>query len=165
MDRIIFCKSSFFFIHDITFQGMFPMPQTLRPNTCNSCSEVNLTKISFGNGGHSFAIIISLSHLLNNFDTSITNILFIISPLHGHGISQDINVHFNTILMLRTSFKSWRPPKFGLFYHWAMHLFQMFGWQPFCNIRWKVWVIIKLKYFYTIFFSTFNLIYVNFKTI
>ncbi len=36
--------------------------QALSPNTCNSCSEINLTKTSFGNGGHCFTTIISLSH-------------------------------------------------------------------------------------------------------
>ncbi len=34
----------------------------LRPNICNNCSEVNLTKVVFGNGGHCFATIIGLSH-------------------------------------------------------------------------------------------------------
>jgi hypothetical protein len=28
------------------------MPHGLRPNTYNSCFEVNLTKVGFGDGGH-----------------------------------------------------------------------------------------------------------------
>jgi len=63
VDWIISCKSSSFFICDVTSQGTFPMPQALRPNTCNSSSEVNLTKVSFENGEHCFAIVTSLSHL------------------------------------------------------------------------------------------------------
>jgi hypothetical protein len=34
------------------------MPQTLKPNTCNSCYEINLTKVGFGNGGHCCATIV-----------------------------------------------------------------------------------------------------------
>ncbi len=49
------------------------------------------------------------------FGTNAANNFFIISPLHGHGISQDVNIHFSMVLMSRTSFKSWKPPKFGLF--------------------------------------------------
>jgi hypothetical protein len=41
---------------------MLPMPKALKPKICNSCSEVNLTKASFGNGGHYFATITNLSH-------------------------------------------------------------------------------------------------------
>ncbi len=62
VDWIISCKSSSFSIHDVTSQNTFPMLQALRPNTCNSCFEVNLIKTSFGNGGHFSTIIISLSH-------------------------------------------------------------------------------------------------------
>jgi hypothetical protein len=62
VDRIIFCKSSSFSIRDVASRGTFPMPQTLKPNTCNSYSEANLTKDSFENGGHCFAIVTILSH-------------------------------------------------------------------------------------------------------
>jgi hypothetical protein len=58
----MFCKSSSFSICDVAFRGMFPTPQALRPNTCYSCSEVNLTKVGFGNVGHYFATVTSLSH-------------------------------------------------------------------------------------------------------
>jgi hypothetical protein len=63
VDQIIFCKSSCFSIRDVASRGTFPTPQALRPNICNNCSETNLTKIGFGNGGHYFVIITSLSHL------------------------------------------------------------------------------------------------------
>jgi len=62
VDQIISCKSSSFSIYDVTSWGMFPTPQALRLNTCNSCFEVNLIKIGFGNGGHYFVTIMSLSH-------------------------------------------------------------------------------------------------------
>jgi hypothetical protein len=38
--------------------------------------------------------------------------------------------NFNMVLMSKTSFRNWRPPRFGLFYHQAMHLFWMFSQQP-----------------------------------
>jgi hypothetical protein len=41
---------------------MLPMPQTLRPNTCNNYFENDLTKVGFGNGGHYFATITNLPH-------------------------------------------------------------------------------------------------------
>jgi hypothetical protein len=41
---------------------MFRTTQALRPNICNSCSKVNLIKASFGNGGHYFPTVTSLSH-------------------------------------------------------------------------------------------------------
>ncbi len=63
MDRIISCKSSSFSIRHVVSQGMFPTPQALRPNTCNNCFKANLTKVGFGNGGHCFITITSLSHL------------------------------------------------------------------------------------------------------
>ncbi len=62
VDQIITCKCSSFSIRDVTFWGTLPMPHALRPNTCNSCSKVNLTNVGFGNGGHCFARVISLSH-------------------------------------------------------------------------------------------------------
>ncbi len=62
VDQIISCKSSHFSICDVAFQGTFPTPQTLKPNTYNNCFEANLTKVGFGNGGHYFVIITSLSH-------------------------------------------------------------------------------------------------------
>jgi hypothetical protein len=52
-----------FSIHDAASWNMFPMPQTLKPSTFNSCCETNLTKVGFGNGGHRYATIISSSHL------------------------------------------------------------------------------------------------------
>jgi hypothetical protein len=63
MDRITSCKSSSFSIRDVAFRSTLPTPQVLRPNTCNSYYEVNLTKVGFGNGGHYFTTITSLSHL------------------------------------------------------------------------------------------------------
>ncbi len=62
VDWIISCKSSSFSICDVASQGTLPMPYALKPNTCNSCFQVNLTKVGFGNGGHCFAIVINLSH-------------------------------------------------------------------------------------------------------
>jgi hypothetical protein len=35
----------------------------------------------------------------------MTSNLLIIPPLHGHGISQNVSIHFNMVLMLRTFFK------------------------------------------------------------
>ncbi len=34
----------------------------LKPNTCNSCSEANLTNVGFRNGGHYFVKVTSLFH-------------------------------------------------------------------------------------------------------
>jgi hypothetical protein len=62
VDRIISYKFSSFSIRDVAFQNTFPMPHALRPNTCNNYSEINLTKVSFGNGGHCFTTITNLSH-------------------------------------------------------------------------------------------------------
>jgi len=38
-----------------------------------------------------------------DFGTSAISNLLIIPPLHGHGISQDVSIHFGMVLMLRTS--------------------------------------------------------------
>jgi len=62
VDRIISCKSSSFSIRDVASRSTLPRPQTLRPNICNSCSKVNLTNTDFGNGGHCFVRVTSLSH-------------------------------------------------------------------------------------------------------
>ncbi len=62
VDWIISYKSSSFLIHDVASRNMLPMPKALRPNTYNNCSETNLTKVGFGNGGHCSAIIINLCH-------------------------------------------------------------------------------------------------------
>jgi hypothetical protein len=62
MDQIILYKSSSFSIHDVVYRSTFLMSQALRYNTCNIYFEVNLTKFGFGNGGHYFIIITSLSH-------------------------------------------------------------------------------------------------------
>jgi hypothetical protein len=78
----------------------------LKPKTCNNCFEVNLTKANFGNGGHYFAIITSLSHSCCALAWAQVATILIIPPLHGHGISQDVSIHFNMVLMLKTSFKS-----------------------------------------------------------
>jgi len=69
VDRIIFYTFSSFSIRDVGFQSTFPTPQALKPNTCNNYFETNLatanlTKTSFGNGGHCSATIINLSHLI-----------------------------------------------------------------------------------------------------
>ncbi len=56
VDRIIPYKSSSFSIRDVASRGTLPTPQTLKPNTFNNCSKANLTKASFENGGHYFAI-------------------------------------------------------------------------------------------------------------
>jgi len=85
---------------------MFLTPQALRLNTYNNGAKINLTKISFSNCGHGFATITNLSQLTLGFSMNVRSNLLIISPLHGHGISQDVNVHFNMVLMLRTSFTS-----------------------------------------------------------
>jgi hypothetical protein len=63
VDQIISCKSSSFSIRDVAFQSTLPMPHAVRPNTYNIYFEANLTKVGFGNGGHCFATINSLSHL------------------------------------------------------------------------------------------------------
>jgi hypothetical protein len=63
VDWIIFWKSSSFSIRDVAFRGMFPTLEALRPNTCNNCFKVNLTKVGFGNRGHCFTTITSLSYL------------------------------------------------------------------------------------------------------
>jgi hypothetical protein len=63
------------------------------------------------------------------FGMNAINNLLIIPPLHDHDISQDADVHFNMVLTSRTSLKSWKPPKFSLFCHQAMHLLQMFRQQ------------------------------------
>ncbi len=62
VDQIIFYKSSPFSIRDVTFWGTLPMPQALKPNIYNSCSKANLTNVGFGNGGHCFVRVTSLSH-------------------------------------------------------------------------------------------------------
>ncbi len=62
VDRIISCKSSSFSIYDVAFWSTLPTPQALKPNTCNGCSEANLTNVGFGNGGHCFARVTNLSH-------------------------------------------------------------------------------------------------------
>jgi hypothetical protein len=80
---------------------MFPTPQTLKPNTFNNHYELNLTKVGFGNGDNYKFIPLTLG-----FSMNATNKLLIISPLHGHGISQDANVHFGIVLMSKTSFKN-----------------------------------------------------------
>jgi len=60
MDRIIFCKFSYFCICDVVSWGTLPTPHALRLDICNNCFEVNLTKVGFSNGGNCFIIIISL---------------------------------------------------------------------------------------------------------
>ncbi len=62
VDRIISCKFSSFSICDVTSRGTLPTPHALKPNNCNNCFEVNLSKVGFGNDGHYFAIITNLSH-------------------------------------------------------------------------------------------------------
>ncbi len=62
VDQIISCKFSFFSIRDVASQATLPTPQVVKPNTCNSCSKANLTKASFGNGGHCFETIINFTH-------------------------------------------------------------------------------------------------------
>jgi hypothetical protein len=59
---MISCKSSFFSIRDVASRATLPTPQAARPNTYNSCSEANLTKAGFGNGGNCFAIVTSFTH-------------------------------------------------------------------------------------------------------
>jgi hypothetical protein len=43
-------------------EAHFPNLHASKPNTWNNCSEANLTKASFGNGGHCFATIITFTH-------------------------------------------------------------------------------------------------------
>jgi hypothetical protein len=97
------------------------MPHALKPNTCNSCSKVNLTKARFRDGGHCFATLPAYPTRAMLWHSEPSNLL-IIPPLHGHGVSQDASIHFSMILTLRTSFKSWKPPMFGLLCHQTMHL-------------------------------------------
>ncbi len=115
VDRIISCKFSSFSIRDIGSRGTLPMPQALKPNTCNNCSEANLTKIGFSNVGHYFVIIINLSHShwalawarLTTF-WSLCLCTVVASP--------KMRTFILTWFWCRgTSFRSWRPPKFGLF--------------------------------------------------
>jgi hypothetical protein len=139
VDWIISYKSSFFSIRDVAFLNTLPMPHALKPNTCNNCFEVNLTKVVFGNDGHFSTFFYNKYQFIPftlGFSMSATNNLLIIPPLHDHDISQDANAHFNMVWMSRTSLTSWKPPRFGLFYHQAMHFLQMLGQQPFgmiCN--------------------------------
>jgi hypothetical protein len=72
---------------------------------------MNLNKVGFSNDNYKFI------PLTLGFSMNATNKLLIISPLHGHGISQDANVHFGMILMSKTSFKSWRLHRFSLLRH------------------------------------------------
>ncbi len=99
VNRIISCEYLSFSICDVASWSTFPMPQALRPNTCNNCFEINLTKVGFGNGGHRYATIINSSHSHWGFSMTATSNLLIIPPLHGHGISQDVTVHFSMVLM------------------------------------------------------------------
>jgi hypothetical protein len=62
VDRIISYKFSFFSIRDVASLSTLPTPHTFKPNICNSCFEINLTKASFGNGGHYFARITNFTH-------------------------------------------------------------------------------------------------------
>jgi hypothetical protein len=52
----------------------------------------------------------------------------------------------NMVLMSKTSYRSWRPPRFGLFCHQAMHLLQMLGQQPFGIICENVSANFKLPF-------------------
>ncbi len=130
VDQIIPCTSSSFSIRDVASRSTLPTPHALRSNTFNNCSEANLTKTGFGSGGHCFAIATRWFHSHSALARARLATL-IISPLHSHGISQDASIHLGMVLMSRTSCRSWRPPRFGLFCHQAMHLFQMLGQQPF----------------------------------
>jgi hypothetical protein len=40
------------------------------------------------------------------FGMNAASNLLMISPLHGRGISQDVNVHFNMVMMSKTSLKN-----------------------------------------------------------
>jgi len=62
VDWIIPYKSSSFSIRDAASRGTLRTPQALRPNTFNNCSEANLTKPGFGNGGHCFATTTRFFH-------------------------------------------------------------------------------------------------------
>jgi len=62
VNRIISCKFSSFSICDVAFRARLPTPQAIRPYTFNSCSEANLTKAGFGNGGHYFETIANFTH-------------------------------------------------------------------------------------------------------
>ncbi len=62
VDWIIPCKSSSFSIRDVASRSTLPTPQAVSPNTFKSCSEANLTKPGFGNGGHCFATTTKFSH-------------------------------------------------------------------------------------------------------
>jgi len=121
MDSIIFWKSSSFSICDIASQGTLPTPQTLNPKPYNSCFETNLTKVGFGKVDI-FYNNYRLYPFLLCFSTNATSNLFIIPPLHNHGIFLDASIHFSMVLMLTTFFINWKPPRFGLFYHQTIHI-------------------------------------------
>jgi len=63
VNQIILCKFSSFSIHDVASGSTLPMPQALRPNTFNNCSEANSTKVGFGSGGQCFATATRWFHL------------------------------------------------------------------------------------------------------
>jgi len=132
--RIISCKSSSFSVRDVASRGTFPMPQALKPNTCNSCFEANLTKIGFGNGGQCCAKVISLSHsgcvLAQSWLTTFWSFRLYMA------------MAFPKMRPLILAW-SWRrrpltevegPPKFGFFFHQTMHLLQMRSQRPFGTI-------------------------------
>jgi hypothetical protein len=126
VDRIISWKSSSFSIRDVAFRGTFPTHQALRLNTCNSCSEANLTKASFGNGGHYYATITNLSHsccvLARVWLTTFWSFRLCTTMAFFK-----IRTFILTWSWCRGLLSEASPPRFGLFYHQAMYLLQMFG--------------------------------------
>jgi hypothetical protein len=113
VDQIISYKSSSFSICDVASRSTLPTSKALWSNTYNNCFEANSTKVGFG----WWILFYNNYPLVLGFGMNVTNNLLIILPLHNHGVSQDVSVHFSTVLMSKTSFISWRPSKFGLFCH------------------------------------------------
>jgi len=112
------------------FKAHFPHPQTLRPNTYNSCFETNLTKVGFRNGGNCSTTITNLSH--SRYVLAWTQLTTIWSfRLCTTMTFPEMRTFILTwFLMSKTFFRNWRPPMFDFFCHQAMHLLQMFGQQP-----------------------------------
>ncbi len=134
VDQIIFYKSSSFSIHDVAFRSMLPTLQAWRPNTCNNYFEANLTKVGFSIGGHCSIIITNLSHSRWALARTQLATFWSFCLYTAMASPKMLTFIFSMVLMLKTSFKSWRLPRFGLFCHQAMHLFQMLGQQPFNTI-------------------------------
>jgi len=97
------------------FKAHFPHPQTLRPNTYNSCFETNLTKVGFRNGGNCSTTITNLSH--SRYVLAWTQLTTIWSfRLCTTMTFPEMRTFILTwFLMSKTFFRNWRPPMFDFF--------------------------------------------------